>query len=144
MERKIFQDALFGEMVWDEKFKGWKGKLEFAPEGFVEILISALSDADLEAIEEAQPIFENVRTRLDEICAYAADGLLELYNENWRGDYEPISKEEFCRRIKLESIVFWGEGSTEFYYDDDNLFLRHTIIVSIDDEGNLIDADIAG
>ena len=41
-------------------------------------------------------------------------------------------------------IAIEADGSITVYYDDDDMFWGHTIVVSINQNGEMTDADIAG
>ena len=70
------------------------------------------------------------------ITAYAVQKLLELKNDNWLDEGEAeVSEEEFGRRMVVETISVNPGGSFEFWHDDGDLFLGHSIMVS----GNLKD-----
>ncbi len=67
---------------------------------------------------------------------FAAKELLELKNEDWLGeDEKKLNLTQFKRRMSLESITFYDEGSFEFFFDDGDLFWGHLIQVS----GNIDD-----
>ena len=57
---------------------------------------------------------------------------------------DPITEEDFARRIVISMIAIEADGSITGYDDDDDLFWGHTIVVSINQNGEMTDADIAG
>lgn len=71
--------------------------------------------------------------------------LLPLKNESWLGENESkISANDFLNRIKLASILFFGDLNFELIYDDGNLFWKHHIIVDMNKDNKLINVDIQG
>jgi hypothetical protein len=72
-----------------------------------------------------------------------ADHLLELYNDNWRGRRKALSRAAFKRRPTLKSVVV-SPGRTTLYFDDDGLFLRHTIEVRMSPRGRISEVCLAG
>ena len=79
------------------------------------------------------------------VRAYAAGHMLDTAND-WLGDAdeEPITAEQFADRITLSELAFRNDGSIEAYYDDGDIFWGHCIIVRMDKNGNIEDAEIAG
>jgi hypothetical protein len=61
---------------------------------------------------------------------YAADVLLDFHNEAWNDD-------------AISAIAFYSNASAQLYYNDRNLFWRHTIVVSITADTSFEDAQIA-
>lgn len=80
-----------------------------------------------------------------QLRAYAAGHMLDTAND-WLGnaDEEPITAEQFADRITLSELAFRNDGSIEAYYDDGDIFWGHCIIVRMDKNGNIEDAEIAG
>ena len=56
---------------------------------------------------------------------------LGLKNDAWLDEDETkFSKEEFKERLTLNSITVQADGQFEFWYDDGDLFLGHSIRVN--------------
>lgn len=61
---------------------------------------------------------------------FAASELLPTKNDYWLDDdEEPLTSEQFVSRMHLVSISLGGDGSFEFWHDDDDMFLGHSIQV---------------
>jgi hypothetical protein len=83
-------------------------------------------------------------TQIDERAKNAAtDGMLDVYNENWReydetdedGEYVEVSnpeltEEEFKSRLTLTNVSVYGDSSVSLSYDNDDLFWGHAIILT--------------
>lgn len=139
------EDAVFGKLIWEKEYGWWSGELKFSPESIAKIRINAENETDTDAISAAHRLFEKIRVSDSEIRNFAADELLELHNESWREDDEAeISREDFCSRIKITSVNFEGEGDITIYFDDDDLFWGHVIVVQINENFEFTYADIAG
>ncbi|MBS5145449.1 MAG: DUF2262 domain-containing protein [Butyricicoccus pullicaecorum] len=78
---------------------------------------------------------------------FAASMLAECAND-WQDDEEDtaeITEDEFAARISISEISICAQdGAFELYYDDDDLFWGHVIIVSGNLEDGFSDAAIAG
>lgn len=90
-------------------------------------------------------IIENIEKFDDKIRNFAADELLEGANEYAADDDEPpVTHEEFRKRMKIEAINFESDGSAGIYFEDDDMFWGHTIVIYTDEHGEPNEADIAG
>ncbi len=81
---------------------------------------------------------------------FAAGELLELANQ-WAADGaeggeepEEITAEQFARRMELESIQVYADGSFAFWFNDGDLFWGHSIHVSGSLEDGPTDAEMEG
>ena len=88
---------------------------------------------------------DNFKAFEQRISTYISEKLLDLAND-WldNDDQDPITSDVFAKRIMMGELAFRNDGTIEVYYDDDDIFWGHCIIVHIDADGNPIDADIAG
>lgn len=110
----------------------------------VEVCIDARDKQDFdESLAHAHELWQATEGWDARARRVAADQLLGEYNEEWRGDDPEIDGETFASRIAPKAICVSADGSFEFWYDDDKLFLRHSIRVegSLDDgpQGAYID-----
>ncbi|GHA76754.1 DUF2262 domain-containing protein [Cognatilysobacter bugurensis] len=94
---------------------------------------------------------------LDFTCRrLVADTSLEGYNSDWRfglvaqgdGTFErveepPLTREDFCRNLKLSSIVASGEAMLLFYYGDSDMFGGHSVEVTSFDGTAFQDTDVS-
>ncbi|ULC60448.1 DUF2262 domain-containing protein [Flaviramulus sp. BrNp1-15] len=81
----------------------------------------------------------------NEINSQIAKKLLPLKNQSWLNDNESIITErDFINRIKLGSILFFGDLSSELVYDDGNLFWGHQIVADLNKKNELTNVDIQG
>ena len=80
-----------------------------------------------------------------------ANEFLELYNDNWRfgnddeddPDKPELTKEEFMEALSLRSLLFYSED-VEVFFDDNDMFLGHSLIASDFDGENFNDAQMFG
>ena len=71
--------------------------------------------------------------------------MLSLKNETWlEEDEEPLTKERFAEIITLKSIAAYSDGSLTLYFDDNDIFWGHSIVVNVKKNHVLHDASIAG
>ena len=52
---------------------------------------------------------------------------LEVYNDFWRGDEQPLTAEDFVSRIELVRISFEEDGSLLLSYDAQEMFGGHVL-----------------
>ena len=82
--------------------------------------------------------------------AFAAEKLTDLAND-WREEAQdeaapeaPITADAFAQRIRLSELSIDTDGSMTAYYDDDELFWGHVILIDVASDGATSDASIAG
>lgn len=75
---------------------------------------------------------------------FCASKLLRLKNETWLEDQEqPFTKEKFIETLELRSIIAFSDGSFSLYFDDNDIFWGHSIVVDVENSV-LLDANLAG
>ena len=80
-----------------------------------------------------------------------AEKYLDLYNDNWRfgdddeddPDKPELTKKEFMEALSLRSLLFYSED-VEVFFDDNDMFLGHSLIASEFDGENFNDAQMFG
>lgn len=109
-----------------------------------------------EAFEAAHTLFAEQERFGRESRVFAAKQLVDQANE-WLADgagvdetadgeldMEEITEEMFQKRLILDTISVYGDGSFEIYYFDDDMFWGHSVIVSGNVDGTWDSAYIAG
>ncbi|MBD2208907.1 DUF2262 domain-containing protein [Calothrix sp. FACHB-156] len=143
MSEQTIQNDILGELVWNSKLKWWSSQVEITPGNIVNVSVDN-DDKDITAaIEIACHSFTRIQEQEINLRRFAANQLLELYNEYWNNG-DVIDCLSFMELIKLAAVVINTDGSTDIFYDDGELFGGHTIIVSIDCHGAFKEAQIAG
>ena len=109
-------------------------------------------ESETEKIEQLMnTLFGGIDTLLPKAKECIAEEFLELYNDNWRfGDddeHDPdkpeLTKEEFMEALTLQSFLFYSED-VEVFFDDNDMFLGHSLIASEFDGENFNDAQMFG
>lgn len=116
----------------------------------------------LEVDDKAEEGAETCRTALDGLEAqvadatstderwrrYAAEKLVDLANDWQEQADEPdaaaITADAFAARIALSELSVSSSASVTPYFDDDDLFWGHAIVIEVEPDGSLSDAYIAG
>lgn len=108
-----------------------------------------------QALSQFKKIYGSLREWDQKFRAFAAENLTEDAND-WQdegyddgeeeNDEAPaaITEETFAGRITISEFSIDAEGSYEVYYDDDDMFWGHVIIVDGSVDGGMEDAYIAG
>lgn len=147
MAERTIHDETLGLLTWNNRLDWWEGRFLLAPGQPVGISIGVEEDdPDTEPtaeIQRARLLLDGLAELEPEARQLAADELLDIYNEEWNDD-DPLSAEEFMTRLTLEDIGIAADGSAELFYQDGGLFAGHAVLVSLDADGNLDNADIAG
>ena len=67
-----------------------------------------------------------------------------LDEEDWNEELEEITEADFAKRIQITSLVMEPEGDYSVYYNDDDMFWGHSVIVEGNVETGMERAYIAG
>ena len=112
-----------------------------------------LEDEDeTEKIEQLMNTFlSEINTLLPKAKECIAEKYLDLYNSNWRfgdddeddPDKPELTKEKFMESLSLQSLLFYSED-VEVFFDDNDMFLGHSLIASEFDGENFNDAQMFG
>ena len=109
-------------------------------------------ESETEKIEQLMnTLFGGIDTLLPKAKECIAEEFLELYNDNWRfgdddeddPDKPELTKEEFMEALSLQSFLFYSED-VEVFFDDNDMFLGHSLIASEFDGQNFNDAQMFG
>ena len=108
-------------------------------------------EGETEKIEQLMnTFFSEIDTLSPKAKECIANEFLDLYNDNWRfGDDEDnpdkpeLTKEEFMEALSLRSLLFYSED-VEVFFDDNDMFLGHSLIASDFDGENFNDAQMFG
>ena len=107
-------------------------------------------EGDTEKIEQQMNnFFSEIDTLSQKAKECIAEKYLELYNDNWRfsgeeeedGDKPELTKEQFIEALSLRSFLFYSED-VEIFFDNNDIFLGHSLIASDFDGENFNDAEI--
>jgi hypothetical protein len=109
----------------------------------------SLADFNETAIESATVMATQISNWIEEnlviIKIFVATTLLALKNDVWLDENEtPVNEDEFINTIELHGLLGFSEGGFEIYFNDNDLFWGHIIKVDVDEEFNLIGANIGG
>ena len=109
-------------------------------------------EGETEKVEQLMSTFFNeIDTLLPKAKECIANEFLDLYNDNWRfgGDDEDdedkpeLTKEQFIEALSLRSFLFYSED-VEIFFDNNDMFLGHSLIASEFDGENFNDAQMFG
>ena len=108
-------------------------------------------EGDTEKIEQMMNTFiSEIDTLSQKAKECIANEFLDLYNDNWRfseeeddEDKPELTKEEFMEALSLQSLLFYSED-VEIFFDNNDIFLGHSLIASDFDGENFNDAQMFG
>lgn len=148
-----FHDPRLGDLTYDERLQEWRGQLTLAGRA-VRLSITDLAtpqagrdlpDQPAALAAHADRVGQLIAGQ-DALHRAVADLLLEQAND-WRDEDdtpEPLTTEAFLTATSLTDVCLYGDGSAELVYDDGDLFAGHVIVASVDADGTVTDADLAG
>ena len=109
-------------------------------------------EGETEKIEQQMNyFFSEIDTLSKKAKECIAEKYLDLYNDNWRfgdddeddPDKPELTKEKFMESLSLRSLLFYSED-VEVFFDDNDMFLGHSLIASEFDGENFNDAQMFG
>ena len=109
-------------------------------------------EGETEKLEQLMnTLFGGIDTLLPKAKECIAEEFLELYNDNWRfgdddeddPDKPELTKEQFMEALSLQSFLFYSED-VEVFFDDNDMFLGHSLIASEFDGENFNYAQMFG
>ena len=140
---------MLGELTLDKDYDVFEGHLLWQGEQIdVSLEVDAASEDSWTAARQAMKAMLADQDRWDrDMRASVARELTELASE-WREsadeDVPEITEESFAQRIELTSIAMDPDGSFSAYFDDDDMFFGHCIVVYGTLEGGVSSAEMAG
>jgi hypothetical protein len=132
----VVSTELLGKLALDRELNWFAGKATWLG-ATIDVRCEPDDHGNIDkALETARNLWADQQGWTNKVAAFAAKELLPIKNENWLDDGEkPLTADEFISRMHLDSIFAGGEGEFEFWHDDDDMFLGHSIQV----RGNLTD-----
>ena len=109
-------------------------------------------EGETEKVEQLMnTFFSEIDTLSQKAKECIVNEFLDLYNDNWRfgdddeddPDKPELTKEEFMDALSLRSLLFYSED-VEVFFDDNDMFLGHSLIASDFDGENFNDAQMFG
>ncbi len=150
------EDELCGTFSLERSFGWFTGTIDWLGEECSVSLECDEEDAEAGtetakgALAVLHMIYGNLGEWDEKFRSFAAEQLTELAND-WLSDSEDfeeggteITKEAFAKRIEISEMTISPDGNYEVYYNDDDMFWGHVIIVSGNTETGMEDAQIAG
>lgn len=130
------ENPWFGTLTLDRSLNWFCGSPTWANE----VIGLNLSMDNCDSIEQplavAGELWDSETEWNNKIIECAVQYLLPLKNDTWLEEGEAeLTADDFKKRISLEAITVYPDGTFEFWYDDGDLFWGHSIMVS----GSLVD-----
>ena len=145
----VLTDEVLGELTLNKDLDLFDGDVSWRGE---QISVSLEVDSGCEetwkqAVQAMKTMLADQERWDRDMRAFAARELTELACE-WRDsadeDVPEITEESFASWIELRSIVMDADGSFSAYFDDDDMFFGHCIVVYGTLEGGVSSAEMAG
>ena len=144
----VLQDDVLGELTYDKLLKSFEGNIAWLRG---KIHISLYVDKDNKSgITKAKKALKTMVLEQEkwdaDLRSFSAKELTKLACEWAESEEEAalITEDSFVKRISL-SLIWVTSGATfSAYFDDDELFFGHSIVVSGSPKKGLLSADIEG
>ena len=146
------EDSTLGTFLLEREYSWFVGTADWRGTKCNVYLIT--DEENGESAEKAyahfQTLYRDREVWDDKFRQFSADELLELANDWYEysdDDFDvemPIQRDEFLRRLSIASIEGYEEGSITVYYDADEMFTDHAIVIYAKIDGTISSADIIG
>ncbi len=134
------EDELFGKLILNKNFQHFEGKFK-TDDGEINLYLDVDPNAP-ETWTKTLAAYKKVFSEYDKwdkaMLAFVAKELTGYAND-WKDDDEeqdgtpPITEKDFAQRINLCEFSINSKGNFSGFYDDDDMFWGHTVLV----EGSL-------
>jgi len=144
----IIGDDILGEPVYDRKIKSFEGHILWIDKN-IDIYLDIDKD-NKSGITKARKAMKELYLSAEKWDAnmrtFAAEKLIDLARDWCESEEEAlkITEESFAKKIDIETISMTSGGSFTTYFNDDNIFAGHCIIVGGSLKKGITSASIGG
>ncbi len=143
MAATIISDV-FGRLTWDDELGCWTGTIDWPPGRHTAV---AIWHPDTDVVAGLRMACDNLawlKENDEDALRCVAGVLVDVYNDEWRDDAEPLTEDEFLRRLELVRIAFGEDGSLLLSYDASDLFDGNIVDGLFGPDGSFRGADLVG
>ena len=126
----IVKDNFFGELILDKYEEDVYRTSYVLNDKEVDIIIDYDLVKELDFFVDFIKDYDN---KYELIKNETFEGILSLKNKEWSNEGEEISFDEIGKYLELEIVEFYGNCSVSLWFNDNDLFYGHYIIVDIKD-----------
>lgn len=120
--------APFGLLTLDRRLDWWEAPVQWL--GADMTISLEPGDEELNVVARwARHLWDAAAEWDDRVRSFFVSELLDLCNEWQEGRGPAVTADEFRRRPTVESVTIRADGTFEFWFEDDGLFMGHQIIV---------------
>lgn len=132
-------------LVFDKEIECFDATLQFDNKSFDITLSNFEPTEEKQAEELANKIGGWMEQNLARTKEYAASKLVQLKNESWLSEGEvPATIQTLIDAMELDGINAFPDGNFEIYFDDNDLFGEHSIVVDVSAAFEFTDVYIGG
>lgn len=144
----ILQDDVLGKLIYNKKINSFEGNTLWRNKKIgISLDVNKNNKSGITKARKALKTLLSEQIKWDnDIRNSAAKKLINLaceWNET-NDETPPITEENFAQRIKIISISITSGGTFTIYFDDDDIFFGHYVIVYGSLRKRLVSADIVG
>ena len=136
---------ILGKLILDKTYGWYEGNADWCgSETSFSIILESPDDDITEILSLVEDFYRNQSEWNRKLREFSASQLTELANDWLADEYyeeddeetEPvqeITEKDFANRISISGISFYTDGNFEVFYDDDDMFWGHSILI----DGNI-------
>ena len=140
------EDAVLRKLVFNADLDWYETTVRIAPEldATLQISVEGFASAN-DAIDAARRHLPAVLGGLEGGKALIASELLEIKNSDWlEDDEEALTEDQFVSQLTLSTLTAQADDSWELYFDAEQLFWGHQILVWWSPTRGFYEAQTAG
>nr|WP_314492599.1 DUF2262 domain-containing protein [uncultured Chryseobacterium sp.] len=138
-----------GKLTYNDKLEWYEGTFNTEKQS-IEVSVHNSEPDDFEKLFPF--VDQQMNSKFyEEMLLKMENTMIELKNDLWLGEDEetgedepPITVEDFRKRISVSSIVFYEDCTSSIYCNDGDIFWGHTIDISVDENGEYKNVNLAG
>lgn len=144
----IIGDDILGEPVYDRKIKSFEGHILWNNKN-VDISLDIDKDNKsgiTKARKAMKEMLSDSKRWGTDMRTFAAEKLIDLARDWYESEEEAlkITEESFAKKIDIETISMTSGGSFTAYFNDNNIFAGHCIIVNGSLKKGILSASMGG
>jgi len=136
-------DAILGDVMLERG--GWSSRVQYGGRTVsVHLMVDKGADPD-RWIELGREVVSRLDSLVPAALSTLGEELLDLAND-WResSSSPPFLAADLVSLFKLSGLLVFDGGTTEFCFDDADIFAGHSVVVDLRPDGRFGNARIAG
>ena len=147
---KSVDDSILGHLSWDNEINEWNSEIKLLDGSVFSFSISPQDYSiplEQQGLDEIRKCIQWLKLNELELRNKVSDALFDWWYGTWFDEEIDTvkTKQGFAQTISLEGVNIYEDLQAHVYYNDGDIIGGHSIELTIDSDGNIIDTPhIAG